>query len=98
MATVRHEPEHRRLTVEEAGVAGRLDYRRQDGRMILAHTEVPPAVGGRGLGSRLVQAAVDVAAAEGLTVVPVCSFAAHWLRTHPEAAAAVRVDWGPPRR
>lgn len=81
----------------EAAVDGQvaeLVYRRRADRLVLVHTGVPAAVGGHGLGGLLVSAAVDRAAAEGLTVVPLCSFARSWLERHPDTAARARIDWG----
>ncbi len=43
---------------------------------------------------RLVTAAVDQAARDGLTIVPLCPFARSWLERHPDAAARARIDWG----
>jgi hypothetical protein len=40
-----------------------------------------------------VSEAVDRAREEGLTLVPVCAYARHWLETHPDAATGVNVDW-----
>src|SRR5262249_35231545 len=65
-------------------------------RLVLLHTEVPAALGGRGLGGRLVRAAVERASGEGLTVVPLCPFARTWLERHPDVAENVTVDWGEP--
>lgn len=73
-----------------------LVYRRRADRLVLIHTGVPEALGGRGIGGLLVQAAVDRAASEGLTIVPLCPFARTWLERHPNAAATITVDWGPP--
>jgi GNAT superfamily N-acetyltransferase len=56
---------------------------------------VPDEISGRGIGGALVAAAVDHANAEGLTIVPWCPFARHWLRAHPEEAAAMTIDWKP---
>jgi predicted GNAT family acetyltransferase len=70
-----------------------LQYRTRAGRLILVHTEVPEALGGRGLGGELVRAAIRKATAEGMTVVPLCPFARSWLERHPEEANAVPVDW-----
>jgi hypothetical protein len=75
------------------GEIAELTYRRRAGRLVLVHTEVPAALGGRGIGGQLVQAAIDRAAADGLTIVPVCPFARSWLERHPEAVASVPVDW-----
>jgi predicted GNAT family acetyltransferase len=52
--------------------------------MTITHTGVPPEVGGRGIASALVQAALDVARAEGWKVVPACSYAAVWMQRHPD--------------
>ena len=71
-----------------------LVYRRRDDRLVLIHTEVPEALSGQGIGSVLVAAAVDRAAREGLTVVPLCPFARGWLERHPGDAARVSIDWG----
>lgn len=78
------------------GQLAELVYRRRADRLILVHTGVPEALEGHGLGGLLVSAAVERAAAEGLTVVPLCSFAQAWLERHPAAAGRVRIDWGPP--
>jgi uncharacterized protein len=83
----------------ELSVDGRLaelPYRRNGKRLVLIHTEVPKELEGRGLGGTLVAAAVDRAAREGLTVVPLCPFARGWLQRHPDAASrAAAIDWGP---
>jgi predicted GNAT family acetyltransferase len=82
------------LTVD--GAVAELIYRRRADRLVLLHTEVPKALGGRGIGGQLVQAAVERASSEGLTVVPLCPFARSWLERHPAVAENVNVDWGEP--
>jgi predicted GNAT family acetyltransferase len=76
------------------GHLAELTYRRRADRLVLVHTEVPDALGGRGIGGQLVSAAVERAAAEDRTVVPLCSFARTWLERHPDTAAMVTIDWG----
>jgi len=76
------------------GQLAELVYRRRADRLVLVHTEVPEALGGRGLGGQLVQAALRRAADEKLTVVPLCSYARAWLVRHPDATATVTIDWG----
>ena len=90
--TVVDHPEENRFVVDVDGVEAELVYRRLGRRFVLRHTAVPKAVGGRGIGGLLVQAAVDKAAAEGLIVVPTCPYAASWLRAHPDVAAKVAVE------
>jgi predicted GNAT family acetyltransferase len=82
-----------RFELTADGGLGELVYRLRDGRLVILHSEVPEALGGRGLGGQLVSAAVDRAARDGLTVVPLCPFARSWLERNPEAAERVPVDW-----
>jgi uncharacterized protein len=76
------------------GRLAELPYRRNGKRLVLIHTEVPVELEGHGLGGALVAAAVDRAAREGMTVVPLCPFARDWLQRHPETAAKAAIDWG----
>ena len=75
------------------GALAELIYRRSGHRLVLIHTGVPPELEGHGVGAALVTAAIDVAAREGLTVVPLCPFARSWLQHHPDAANRVVIDW-----
>jgi len=89
---VRHAPERNRFELELDGErVGLLDYvdvvspaGRQVRRM--THTEVDPAHGGHGLGSRLVREALDATRAAGLVVDPVCPMVAAYLDDHPSYA------------
>jgi predicted GNAT family acetyltransferase len=63
-----------------------VTYRRNDGVISLDHAEVPSALEGRGLGSKLVRATLDQVRSEGLKVVPRCSFVAAFIRRHAEYA------------
>ena len=76
------------------GRLAELPYRRNGNRLVLIHTEVPEELESRGLGGALVAAAIDRAAREGLTVVPLCPFARGWLQGHPDTAAKAAIDWG----
>ena len=90
---VQHDAGRGRFLLEEEGLEAELLYRRRADRLMLIHTEVPDALGGRGIGARLVRAAVVYARAEHLAVVPWCPFARRWLTDHPEAAEGVAIDW-----
>ena len=87
-----------RYVFEEDGAVAELVYELDGDRLILIHTGVPEALGGRGIGGELVRAAIERAAAEGLTVVPWCPYARSWLEKHPDVASTVVIDWSPPPR
>jgi predicted GNAT family acetyltransferase len=82
-----------RFEIADGGHLAELRYHRNGNRLVLIHTEVPEELEGRGIGGRLVTAAVDRAAREGLTLVPFCPFANSWLQRHPEVASRVTIDW-----
>ena len=83
-----------RFELRVDGWLAELVYRIRGDRLVLVHTEVPVELEGRGIGGRLVTAAVDRAAREKLTLVPLCPFARGWLERHPEAASKAVIDWG----
>ena len=78
-----NEAEHR-YELEVDGALAIAAYRLRDGRITFTHTEVPDALEGRGIGSRLVKAALDDARARGLKVVPACPFVKRYIEKHPE--------------
>jgi uncharacterized protein len=63
--------------------AGMVTYRLSPGVIAFVHTEVEPALQGRGLGGRLVGDALDDARARGLTVRPLCPFVADFIARNP---------------
>jgi uncharacterized protein len=91
-AVVDNEAEHR-LELEIDGHLAELGYHRSGTRFVIVHTGVPDALEGRGIGGRLVTAAVDLAVEHGWTVVPLCPFARSWLERHPDVASRATVDW-----
>jgi len=83
-AAVTDRPEAQRYELGIDGVIAFIDYRKSPGEVSMLHAEVPPQLGGRGVGSALVQGAVRLARAEGLQIKPYCSFIAAAMRRHPE--------------
>jgi uncharacterized protein len=88
-----HDAPASRFVVREAGAEAELLYRRKGNRLVLVHTEVPEQLGGRGIGGRLVRAAIEWAVRDALVIVPWCPFARAWLADHPDATGAATIDW-----
>ena len=61
-----------------------LAYEREGDSITFLHTEVPPALEGHGIASKLAKAALEDARTQGLSVVPLCPFVASYIRRHPE--------------
>jgi uncharacterized protein len=70
-----------------------LTYRLRDGELVLVHTGVPDELEGHGVGGSLVEAAVERARRDGLTIVPRCSFARRWLEKHADAVEDLDIHW-----
>ncbi len=62
-------------------------YTAEDGRIVLIHTEVPQALSGRGIGSRLAQGVFEALRAKGRRVVARCPFMAAYASRQPDYAA-----------
>lgn len=63
----------------------RIEYiKSSNGEIYLTHTEVPPALNGRGIGSLLVEKSLKDIEAQGLRLVPLCPFVAAYIHKHPE--------------
>lgn len=84
MTTPHHDAVGQRFTIELDGQAGYLEYERSDDVMVITHTIVPPAIGGRGIAAELVRTALEHAETNGLKVDPRCSYANAWMQRHPE--------------
>ena len=69
--------------VRQDGHLAFITYRERDGIFYLMHTEVPEALGGRGIGSALVEHAVAYAEGKGWEYKPYCVFAKGYLDKHP---------------
>lgn len=83
---IQHDRVGQRFHTDVEGFSCVLDYSLDAGVMTITHTGVPGEVGGRGIASALVQAAIDAARSEGWKVVPACSYAATWMQRHPACA------------
>ena len=82
LPAIEHDRAGQCLHLQLDGHRAELTYQVHSGRMVIEHTRVPEAIGGRGLAGHLVQAAFDRAREEGWKVVPACSYAQVWVERH----------------
>ena len=92
MSTITHDQDAKQFTTEVDGHRAELDYTIDDGVMTITRTLVPPQIGGRGAAAELMRAALQVAAERQLTINPVCSYAAAYMRKHAQASDKVHMD------
>lgn len=65
-------------------------YQMEDDTIVFTHTIVPKALEGRGVGSKLIRAALDSARDRGLKVIPQCTFVRAFIDKHPEYRALLK--------
>ena len=78
-----------RFVLDVGGTVAFANYRLAGDRVIITHTETPPALRGQGIASRLVAGALELIRADGRKVVAGCSFVSDYLDQHPEVADMV---------
>ena len=87
---VLHNPSEHRFETWVDERLSKLDYI-QDGRnFVITHVGVHPELRGQGLAGRITQVSLEYARANDLRVVPMCSYAAAYIRRHPEYAELTR--------
>jgi predicted GNAT family acetyltransferase len=84
--SIRNEHRQNRYTIAlDDQVAGFADYRVEGSRIIFTRTEVDPTKRKAGLAGRLVEYALDdIRTTSALTVVPECTYVAHFIDAHPD--------------
>jgi predicted GNAT family acetyltransferase len=68
------------------GVTAFVTYVRQGDEITLEHTEVPKALGGRGIGTLLATGVLETISGSGQRLVADCEFIAAFIKRHPEFA------------
>lgn len=90
---ITHDTANSSFTAEVGGDVARVDYMVQGREAHFAHTEVPPAFEGQGVGSALAKAALDWAVGEGYAIVPQCPFIAAYVKRHRAYQEHVPGEW-----
>jgi predicted GNAT family acetyltransferase len=83
-------PAEKRFEVTIDGKFSKLDYIEDDKNFVITHVGVDPDLRGSGIAGRIVQVSLEYAQQRNLRVVPMCSYAAAYIRRHPEYAALTR--------
>ncbi|MGB6150468.1 MAG: GNAT family N-acetyltransferase [Pricia sp.] len=76
------EPKQYELLVE--GPKPRIEYILAKDNIYLTHTEVPKALEGQGIASKMVLMALKDIQSRNLTLIPMCPFVAMYIKRHPE--------------
>jgi predicted GNAT family acetyltransferase len=79
-------PAHHRYEMLVDGETAYVTYARHGDRITLVHTEVPKALGGRGIGSALARSVLDDIRRRGLRVVAECEFIEGFINRNPAYA------------
>lgn len=83
---VLNNPAKKRYELDIEGHIAATYYELSNGVITFVHTEVPEALGGRGIGSKLIKGALDQVRAAGLKVVAQCPFVKAYIGKHQEYA------------
>ena len=70
------------LTVD--GHVAATYYKIDDGVITFIHTEVPPELGGKGIGSKLIRGALDSVRTAALKVIAECPFVKAFIDKNPD--------------
>jgi predicted GNAT family acetyltransferase len=81
---VRDNPAESRFELEVSGHLAVAYYKIEGKTITFTHTEVPPALGGQGVGSRLIKGTLEQVRTRGLKVVAQCPFVAAYIGKHKE--------------
>ena len=86
MSDIVNNKAQRRYELEVGGHLAATYYELADGVITFVHTEVPPELGGKGIGSKLIKGALDQVRADGLKVIAQCPFVKAYIDKHPDYA------------
>jgi predicted GNAT family acetyltransferase len=74
---------HQRYELAVEGHIAATYYTIADGVITFVHTEVPPELGGKGIGSKLIKGALDQVRADGLKLIAQCAFVKAFIGKNP---------------
>lgn len=87
-----HKPEESHFEATVDGYPSKLDYILDGKNFVITHVGVHPELRGQGVAGKIVEVSLEYARENGLRVVPMCSYAASYIRRHPEYQELTRQD------
>ena len=81
-----HHPEKNRFETWVEGYLSKLDYIQDGKNFVITHVGVHPELRGQGVAGRIVEASLAHARENSLRVIPMCSYAAAYIRRNPQHA------------
>jgi predicted GNAT family acetyltransferase len=87
---ITHNPSEKRFELWIDGQLSKLDYLEDGKNFVITHVGVHPSLRGHGVAGKITEASLEYAKEHGLRVVPMCSYAAAFIRKHPEYAELTR--------
>lgn len=80
---VKDNPAQSRYELPVDGHLAIAEYRLEGKNLVITHVEVPAELQGQGIAAKVMAGVVEDAKRRGLTIVPVCSYAAAYLKRNP---------------
>ncbi len=81
---ITHNPAKQRFEVWIDGHLSKLDYIQEGKNFVITHVGVYPEHRGRGVAAKIVDAGLQYVRENSLRVIPMCSYAAAYIRRNPQ--------------
>ena len=79
-----HNESSQRFEVRIDGYLSKLDYIQDGNNFVITHVGVYPEHRGQGIAAKIVEVSLEYAKQNSLRVIPMCSYAAAYIRRHPQ--------------
>jgi uncharacterized protein len=85
-----HNEAEKRFEVWIEGNLSKLDYIQDGKNFVITHVGVHPDLRGQGVAGKITQVGLEYARANSLRVIPMCSYAAAYIRRNPQYAELMK--------
>ena len=87
-----HNTDEHRFETWIDGYLSKVDYIQDGKNFVITHVGVSPELRGQGVAGKITQVSLEYAKEQGLRVVPMCSYAAAYIRKNPEYMELTRLQ------